>query len=557
MKRKLKHLLNSVSTRVILIIIALVFPLNVLVIIYMDYTKDTIIRQAEQNSQKLADYYMQGLDSRMNNAQALLSYFITKDEDGIRLKLKSRGEFEYEETKMKFYYKLRNMASMSDGADGYFYYYKENDDSIVYGNSDGGGEMVAQIKKLVGEYTGEGYPKKEHLEKEYLSGWHIYEWNGKKYLLFLIPDVQVLYGCVIRLDNFLQDVTKSMEYSTVKVQLDESEGEAEGKDAVYISAYNKPLFLNIQLSRSEILGKVSFGQKLLQSLSIVYLVLIPVLYMLLKHILIRPLRKVNFAHQQIEEGNAEYHIQDKITATEYKELYSSFNRMVDNLNQLKIESYEKEISKQKMELRNLQLQIRPHFLLNTFNLIFTLSQRKENGMIQEIILYLSEYFRYIFRNEKELELFTKELRMIQGYIKMASIRYFGNIEAEYTFDPEIDFVRMPPLLLHNFIENAVKYGVRPNKVLHIEVIGRYEDKRVVFTVSDDGNGMNPEILKRNQSLFRGEFQPENKAEHLGLYNSLKRLKYFYGEAASIEVTSEQGVRTSFKISFPYDMEVEE
>ena len=315
--------------------------------------------------------------------------------------------------------------------------------------------------------------------------------------------------------------------------------------------------MNIEISRKEVLGKVSFVQRLLQSMAVLYLILIPILYMILRKILIQPLRRVNYAHRQIEEGNGQYRIEDQAKAAEYMELYTSFNKMADNLNQLKIESYEKEISKQKMELRNLQLQIRPHFLLNTFNLIFTLSQRKENAMIQETVIYLSDYFRYIFRNEKELEIFTNELRLIKGYVKMASIRYFGKIEAEYDLDPELDFVRMPPLLIHNFVENAVKYGVKQQEGLHIKIVGRYVDKMVKFSISDDGNGMNPEMLERNQKMFSGELKPENQSEHLGLYNSLKRLKYFYGENAKIEVTSELGKGTVFRISFPYDVEVEE
>ena len=120
--KKTVHILNSVSTKVILIIIALVLPLNVLAIVYMNNARNTIIEQAEFNSQKLADYKMQELSAKMKNAQSLLSYFTTKDEDCIRIKIKSAGNYKYEESKMKFYYKLRSMAEMTDGADGYFYY---------------------------------------------------------------------------------------------------------------------------------------------------------------------------------------------------------------------------------------------------------------------------------------------------------------------------------------------------------------------------------------------------------------------------------------------------
>ena len=240
-----------------------------------------------------------------------------------------------------------------------------------------------------------------------------------------------------------------------------------------------------------------------------------------------------------------------MNTVEFRSLYHSFNRMADNLHRLKIESYEKELAKQKMELRNLQLQIRPHFLLNTFNLIFTLSQRKEHEAIQEIVIYLSDYFRYIFRSEKELELFAKEAALIRGYVKMASVRYLGRVEAEYEYSSELEVVRLPPLLLHNFVENAVKYGVKKYQTLHIKIHGGYCDGTVTFRISDDGKGMDAETLEQNQKMLRGEIDMEDKNSHLGLYNSMKRLKYFYGEKAEIQVESEEGYGTCFTIRFPY------
>ena len=45
---------------------------------------------------------------------------------------------------------------------------------------------------------------------------------------------------------------------------------------------------------------------------------------------------------------------------------------------------------------------------------------------------------------------------------------------------------------------------------------------------------------------------EDKNSHIGLYNSMKRLKYFYGDEATIEVESEEGAGTCFTVSFPYE-----
>ena len=119
------------------------------------------------------------------------------------------------------------------------------------------------------------------------------------------------------------------------------------------------------------------------------LLLIPVLYLVISNLLLNPLRLVNQAHKRLQEGDLDYRIQEKANSIEYSYSFLSFNQMADQIKTLKIENYEKELDRQKMELKNLQLQIHPHFLLNTFNLVYTLAQRKETGAIQDIVIYLS------------------------------------------------------------------------------------------------------------------------------------------------------------------------
>ena len=384
------------------------------------------------------------------------------------------------------------------------------------------------------------------------SGWHLYEWDETQYLVFFISDKRLSYGAAIRLEPLIFRFVEGMEYTAEDIGLSETGDQTEDKRIIKIQAEAENIWLHFKISKYDVVKKVTFVQRILIGLSILYLALIPVLYLIFRILFISPLLQLNEAHRQMEAGNGEYRIKKQINTVEFRNLYQSFNRMADSLCQLKIESYEKELAKQKMEFRNLQLQIRPHFLLNTFNLIFTLSQRKEHEAIQEIVIYLSDYFRYIFRSEKELELFAKEAALIKGYVRMASVRYSGRVEAVYDFTPDLNVVRMPPLLIHNFVENAVKYGIKQNKILHIRIQGDYHDGVVTFRISDDGKGMSRNVLEQNQKIFREEMDMEDKSSHMGLYNSIKRLKHFYEDKAGIKVESEEGKGTCFTIKFPYD-----
>lgn len=549
MRKKIETFFSSASMKVILIIIVLVLPLNVIALLEASASIRTTVEQVAMTEQNLADIYMAGLNMRMKNANSLLFYFISEDPNCIRMIQQREAGYDYSSAKMKFYASLRRLASLTDGADGYFYHMNKMDDFLVYGAS----AEVSKIKEHIQETISGSVDEK--IQKK--LGWHVYQWGDERYLVYFFNVNDITYGAWLNLEKTEKEILKGIEYDRVSVFFSEAAGIKSNRDLLCIIASFKNIHLHINLDRKEILEGISVYQRLLQIMVAVYIVAIPLLYIFLRYLLLNPLRRINYAHRQIQNGNQSYRIQAKGNSREYDEAFQSFNQMADRLRFYRIEVYEKEIARQKMELRNLQLQIRPHFLLNTFNLIYTLVQRGENGSVQDVIIYLSDYFRYIFRSDKELELFTKEMDMIQGYIKMASIRYQDRIQVDFDLDPEIEFIRTPPLLIHNFVENAVKYGIREGEVLHISLRGAYDNRTVTFCITDDGNGMDEETLEKNRQILKGELELENQNSHMGLYNSYKRLRYFYGDSAKIEVESELGVMTSFTIQFSYDVEVED
>ena len=539
---------NSISTKVIFIMIILVFPLNLIAIIESKHVMNTMIRQNQMGAQTLADTFISDISDRMDNTQSLLYYQFTENSDFIRMKLQNEVNYTYSSSKYKFYYSLHVLADMTDGADGYFYHMKKLNDTLVYDSSpEESNRLYSTIDRFLSDQMMHGIK----------SGWHIYEFNSKRYLVFMVDLKNITYGGWFNLDKMIKDIGNHLQYTDYRIDFTEKVTRQNLRDRIMVTSGMKGINFVISIKKNEIVGGVSLYLKILQATTFLYLALIPVLFLLLRFLLIHPLNNINYAHRQIKKGKQEFRIEKNAHSTEFLEAYRSFNEMADNLTALKIDSYEKEIAKQRMELRNLQLQIRPHFLLNTFNLIYTLAQRKEIIAIQQIIIYLSDYFRYIFRSDKELELFSKELKLVRGYIKMVSINYSGNIQVNYDVDPEINFVRVPPLLIHNFIENSVKYGYKQGEILNITIMGRYSDRMVTLYVSDDGNGMDEESLNKCRKLLSGEIEPNKLSSNIGLQNSMKRIKYFYGNEAMIDITSEQGIMTCVKIQFPYNLEVQD
>lgn len=345
-----------------------------------------------------------------------------------------------------------------------------------------------------------------------------------------------------------------MHYETDVYTFTEEEGE-DREDAIRISVRGREgdFFLNAYLDEEEIFGSVEAASIYIRLGSMITLFLFPVLYLVIRSLLIVPLKALNGALKSVELGDLDYRIRERANSLEYQQSFTAFNVMAEKIKTLKIQNYEKELEREKMELKNLQLQIRPHFLLNTFNLLFALAKRHEDGAIQEIILYLSDYFRYLFRSGKSLELFWREQGLIEGYIRMVKIRYPGCIEIHYLYAPEIKFVRLPPLLLHNFVENVVKHVVKKGRLTKICIVGQYENKKVTFLVMDNGQGIAEDKVREVDAAMR---QESFSGAYVGFVNSLKRMKYFYGSGADIAISSVEGEGTCIILTIPYNLEEE-
>lgn len=543
----MKKMFYPLSRRVIFLVLFLILPLNFIAIKASNQAIDHLVEQTRLVEQNLADAYMSSLSARMVSAQTILSNFYNEDEDCIFMLTPTDKNYLYQISRQRFFTKLKRISSVSEGGDGYFFYSKKVDDLLSYYKA---GKLKEYYENVSTNLMEEIYSDSKQI------GWNIYEWNDTRYLVLIVRMKDVVYGAWINIEEIEENAIKNNTESNVfGMLICKKDGYSEEDGMVMASSVYKNIMLCIWRDRESILGDIDFFHWLLQIMAVLYLGLIPILYVALDTMLLKPLQKMNEAHRRLQSGDAQYRLEENASSLEYKEAYHSFNQMADNLKKLRIESYEKEIARQKMELRNLQLQIRPHFLLNTFNLIYTLTQKKKTESVQKIIIYLSKYFRYIFRSDKELELFSREQELIEGYIQMASIRYEGRVQLGCDIDPELSFVRVPPLLLHNFVENAIKHGLNQDGgILHITLTGRYQDGIVCFDISDDGNGMDVQTLERERRLIAGEEEPENGSLHVGLVNAIKRLKYFYGEDACLEIDSISGEMTQIVLKFPYDLE---
>jgi len=147
-----------------------------------------------------------------------------------------------------------------------------------------------------------------------------------------------------------------------------------------------------------------------------------------------------------------------------------------------IKKKEMERAMAKADLLNLRYQLQPHFLFNTLNSIYSLILIKSDDAA-EGILKLSNVMRYIVEeSENDHVLLSKELFYIKDYIALQLIRTDDSLDFTYTESGVDDEVKIVPMILLNYIENAFKYGYNAEESSKIAVEVNLEDEKLNFKV---------------------------------------------------------------------------
>ncbi|RYY58790.1 MAG: two-component system sensor protein [Chitinophagaceae bacterium] len=174
------------------------------------------------------------------------------------------------------------------------------------------------------------------------------------------------------------------------------------------------------------------------------------------------------------------------------------------------------------ELQVLRAQLHPHFLFNTLNNIYSLTQQIPNPA-SAMILRLSGMLRYIlYSGSKELVALDGELKMIDDYIKLEALRYDESLDLSIELPANTNAL-IAPLLLLPFVENAFKHGAsrmieRPWISLRAEVT---DNKLTMVMV----NGFDPEAPQEQGGI--------------GIENVKKRLQLLYPGKHTLQLRGEE------------------
>ena len=531
----MSRLRKSVITKIFLLILLLVLPLSIM-LVYVTYDSMKIMEKHTVDAiESTLNIFMAQLERDMN---AMDKYLSRMGNDTFFMQMvQKKNENKYTLAKINLNREFNEQIIVNPRTAGVFYY-KDGQDMLLNINV----SFLSEKEKLENTLIDNMYDRK--------SRWKIIRIEEEYFLVDIMNQGDAFLGGLMSINEILKEIEDSFSYERMAFFLEEKPQKSENGYVAVISKsklYGVELVLSMLLPKKEITEQLPIIQKRNYYMSLLLLMVTPLILVILKRIVLVPMKRINMAMEMVKKEKTDYRIPEYRTSYGFQNINHTFNSMMDQIMCLKIDNYERKLEKKKIELSNLQLQIRPHFLLNSFNLLFNLAQMKDFEKIQEMIICLVTYYRKSMCGVEDVRRVNDEIMFIENYLELANIRYRNSFEINIDVDENLKNERIPTFLIYTFVENSISHGLKIGEKISIHISVAEKNQKIEIVVEDNGNGIPPEVL---EEISRGDMVHKEEEEHIGLWNCRKRLEYQYGEEATMVVESKYGEGSKVTVIIP-------
>ncbi len=226
-------------------------------------------------------------------------------------------------------------------------------------------------------------------------------------------------------------------------------------------------------------------------------------------------------------------------------LAKQFQHLMDEIDDLIHRELQGKLQAAQARCRMLQAQIHPHFLYNTLETIYALSERSGNKEISRITMSLSRLVRASFRDGMYATL-EQEITLVREYLSIYRIRFGARLSAVIEYDPDDDGIQLPRMTLQPLVEKSVRYGLM-KKTEHgvIRLRVRHTAGQLRISLYDNGIGFTP-----GQLAVYNHLQMDDELNMHGYRIVIFRLKYTYGDQVAYCLRSREGQWTNLSLTFP-------
>lgn len=392
--------------------------------------------------------------------------------------------------------------------------------------------------------------------------WQMYE---GKYLCLFNRGKMGYAACFMAPDNFTEQIMKMIPGEGAKVELcDRSSGlvfveerNQKGEIRYYTrdGAPDETGWRNMKYAdfgvRIQITENAMTKPIILQIVfAVVFVVYLGIVFFVLLYTKRNVLGQVSLFRENLLQFADNMRIDEESGIVEFAEAGKVLNQLADEINRLKIDVYEQQLQKKRVELDYAQLQIRPHFFTNCLSVMDSLADMGKTEQIKQISRLVSDYLRGTFRRSMKPVSLSEELAFVKNYLSMFGCIHGVECPLSLSVDETLDDFQIPPLLIQTFVENSIKYGREEEDVFEIHISARrafvQELQTVEIVIRDFGRGMPEEVC----ALWnQGEFLTEDERYHVGVRNAVQRMQMMYGDNSGIRFSSREGTGLAVTIVF--------
>lgn len=313
-----------------------------------------------------------------------------------------------------------------------------------------------------------------------------------------------------------------------------------------------PFDIYVLVDYAEVFRNITLLEVFLSAVPIIITILSIIIILYIRQWMIKPITRLTERLSQFGESipPSEFFISESIL--EIDKANDKLNKVIFDMQELKIREYHSQLELKKIELNYLKNQIRPHFYLNMLSMIHSMLQTKNYKEIEELTILTSNYLRHLFMANQDFSELKDEVQHIRDYLEIQRIRYGNSIYFSLDYNDDLQNTLVPSLLLQTFIENTIKHGFSFQDLftilLSIKKVKTENSDYIQICIEDNGPGFSEEILSKlnqKQSLITED------GHHIGITNTIERLNLLYPNDYTITFKNNEEGGAKILLLIPY------
>lgn len=205
-----------------------------------------------------------------------------------------------------------------------------------------------------------------------------------------------------------------------------------------------------------------------------------------------------------------------------------------------------ELNYSQLNFKLLQTQLNPHFMFNALNEIKLNIDIEKTKKTSEHLTAYSKLMRLILEgSDKEYISLKDDVSLISKFLQLQQLVHDNNFEFEINVDEILDkhYIKIPPMLVQPFVENAVLHGIKGENKGKIEIDYFENDNKLTIKIKDNGKGISK---SKHQS---GKHLHQSMGTNI-IEQRIKNYQKLYGYKIDVQTVSNETSGTLVTITCP-------